>query len=283
MFAYLIITGWAKKPCITYGIRGVCYFFIEVECARRDLHSGSFGGCVHEALPDLVALMSSLTDVRGNILIPGILEDVVPLTPDEEKLYENIDFECEELRCDIGCEKLVRTDKKKVLMRRWRFPSLSLHGIQGAFDGDGSKTVIPGKVIGKFSIRTVQNMDPQKVEKQVINYLKGIHASRGSPNKLNVSLRGGSKAWMSDPFHPHYTAGRKAMKTVYGVEPDLIREGGSIPVTLTFEEILKKNVMLLSLGCCDDGAHSQNEKMDVRNYIEGTKVMAAYIHEVSLL
>lgn len=56
---------------------------------------------------------------------------------------------------------------------------------------------------------------------------------------------------------------------MYGVEPDMIREGGSIPVTLTFDEILKVNVMLLSLGCSDDGAHSQNEKMDVRNYIEG--------------
>lgn len=52
----------------------------------------------------------------------------------------------------------------------------------------------------------------------------------------------------------------------------MIREGGSIPVTLTFEEILGKNVMLLSLGCGDDGAHSQNEKMDIRNYIEGVSL-----------
>lgn len=34
------------KPCITYGLRGVCYFFIEVECASKDLHSGVFGGTV---------------------------------------------------------------------------------------------------------------------------------------------------------------------------------------------------------------------------------------------
>ena len=35
-----------KKPCITYGLRGVCYFFIEVQCAKQDLHSGIFGGTV---------------------------------------------------------------------------------------------------------------------------------------------------------------------------------------------------------------------------------------------
>lgn len=52
-------------------------------------------------------------------------------------------------------------------------------------------------------------------------------------------------------------------------EPDMTREGGSIPVTLTLQEATGKNVMLLPLGACDDGAHSQNEKMDRKNYIEG--------------
>lgn len=50
--------------------------------------------------------------------------------------------------------------------------------------------------------------------------------------------------------------------TVFGVEPDLTREGGSIPVTLTFQEATGKNVMLLPVGSADDGAHSQNEKLN---------------------
>lgn len=77
------------KPCITYGLRGICYFFVEVEsdccvlkieisqsvaivkltlgctvfsnlkveCGDKDLHSGVFGGSVHEAMADLIALM----------------------------------------------------------------------------------------------------------------------------------------------------------------------------------------------------------------------------------
>ena len=31
------------------------------------------------------------------------------------------------------------------------------------------------------------------------------------------------------------------------------------------------------MGASDDGAHSQNEKIDLRNYIEGTKVAHPYI------
>ncbi|KAF8796324.1 Cytosolic non-specific dipeptidase like protein [Argiope bruennichi] len=91
------------------------------------------------------------------------------------------------------------------------------------------------------------------------------------------------QAWLSDPNHPNFVAGKKAIKRVYNVEPDLIREGGSIPVTLTFEQATGKNVLLLGIGASDDGAHSQNEKIDISNYIEGTKVLAAYIHEIAQL
>ena len=51
-------------------------------------------------------------------------------------------------------------------MHRWRYPSLSLHGIEGAFSGSGAKTVIPRKVVGKFSIRLVPNMTPEVVSEQ---------------------------------------------------------------------------------------------------------------------
>lgn len=56
---------------------------------------------------------------------------------------------------------------------------------------------------------------------------------------------------------------------VFGVDPDLTREGCSIPVTLTFQELTGKNVMLLPIGACDDMAHSQNEKINISNYING--------------
>lgn len=64
-----------QKPCLTYGLRGLCYFGVEVECASKDLHSGVFGGSVHECMLDLVYVMSHLADETGKILIPGIMKD----------------------------------------------------------------------------------------------------------------------------------------------------------------------------------------------------------------
>ncbi|KAM7439113.1 Metallopeptidase M20 [Porites harrisoni] len=270
-----------RKPCITYGLRGICYFGIEVSCASKDLHSGVFGGTVHEAMSDLIYLLDQLVDLKGNIIIPEVNRDVAPLTDDERATYTDIDFDKEEYREDIGHNKLIHDTKEEVLMHRWRYPSLSIHGIEGAFYEPGSKTVIPRKVIGKFSIRLVPNMTPETVKEQVFKYIKELHEKRGSPNTLNVTMGHGGRPWVSDYNHANYQAARRALKTVFGTDPDMTREGGSIPVTLTLQEATEKNVVLLPLGACDDGAHSQNEKMDRKNYIEGTKVLAAYMEEVA--
>lgn len=92
-----------------------------------------------------------------------------------------------------------------------------------------------------------------------------------------MELLSAGKAWLENPNHPHYEAAKKAIKYVFGVEPDMIREGGSIPVTLTLQEATNKNVILIPVGACDDGAHSQNEKLDVYNYIEGVNCFYFFV------
>jgi len=272
-----------EKPCLTYGLRGLSYFFVDITCAAQDLHSGIFGGSVHEAMSDLIYLLDRLVDKDGKILVPGVYDKVAPLKDEERALYDNIDFEPDNFRKMIGAKKLIHEKKHDVLMSRWRYPSLSIHGIENAFSGPGSKTVIPRNVIGKFSIRLVPNQDPKEIDRLVKDYLEKLHKERGSPNTCKVEPHHSGKPWMSDFKHPHFDAGRKAIKMVYGCEPDLIREGGSIPVTLSLQDYTQKNVMLLPLGACDDSAHSQNEKMNRKNYIEGTKVLAAYLFEVANL
>jgi Cys-Gly metallodipeptidase DUG1 len=127
--------------------------------------------------------------------------------------------------------------------------------------------------LGKFSIRTVPNQNPTKITKQVVDYIQQEFTKLGSKNTIHVECIHAGKWWISEPNHWNFVAGSKAIEKVFGVKPDFTREGGSIPVTLTFQDALKKNVLLLPMGACDDGAHSINEKIDRRNYIEGTKLL----------
>lgn len=80
-----------KKPCLTHGLRGITYFRLHVSGPAADLHSGVFGGVVHEPMTDLFHLMSKLTTAKGEILIPGIKDLVAPLTDDEKKRYDNME------------------------------------------------------------------------------------------------------------------------------------------------------------------------------------------------
>jgi nonspecific dipeptidase len=104
------------------------------------------------------------------------------------------------------------------------------------------------KVIGKFSIRLVPDQDPVEIERLVVKHLEEKFKERNSPNKIKVFNQHGAKSWIADFKHPHYQAARNAMQKVFKIDPDFTREGGSIPVTLTFQELTQKNVLLLPIG-----------------------------------
>ncbi|KAJ8606942.1 hypothetical protein MRB53_040607 [Persea americana] len=270
-----------EKPCLTYGLRGCNYYSVEISGPGQDLHSGVFGGTAQEPMTDLVQVMGSLVTRDGKILIPGINELVAPVTKEEEALYTDIAFTMDNLYESLGSQTSIYPDKKSTLMARWRYPSLSLHGIEGAFYAPGAKTVIPAKVTGKFSIRIVPDMEIDDVNKLVEKHVMSEFKKLGSKNSCRVWCQHSGKWWVASPNHWNFTAAGKAVEDVWGVKPDLTREGGSIPVTLTFEEKLGKNVLLLPMGSSTDGAHSINEKLDRKNYIEGIKLLGAYLHYVA--
>ena len=97
---------------------------------------------------------------------------------------------------------------------------------------------------------------------------------------MTITMLHGAKAWMSSPDHPNYTAAASAIEKVFGCQPDFTREGGSIPITTAMEEATGMNVLLLPVGACDDMAHSQNEKYNVSNLMNGIKVLGLYLHEL---
>ncbi|GMI06735.1 hypothetical protein TrRE_jg9327 [Triparma retinervis] len=275
-----------NKPCLTYGLRGMAYFEVGVECGSQDLHSGVYGGTVHEAMIDLVRLMGSLVDPDGKILVDGVMKDVAEVTEEEEKMYETIDFDPEEYKKEcgvatIGKGELLHKTKKDLLMARWRFPTLSLHGIEGAFSDPGAKTVIPRKVMGKFSLRLVPDQNPKQIAEVVTKHLEEEFSKINSPNKMWVKAHHGAKAWLSSTDHPNYEAAKSAVKTVFGQTPDMTREGGSIPIATWLEDATQMNVLLLPVGACDDMAHSQNEKFNKANMMNAIKVLGVYLHEVA--
>ncbi|XP_066480543.1 cytosolic non-specific dipeptidase-like [Tiliqua scincoides] len=282
--SYIVVTDTAwlsKTPGITYGARGNCYFFLEVEGAKQDLHSGSFGGVVYEAMNDLIFLFSTLVDSSNRILIPGIYDSVPALTVKEREVYERTEFDFEKIKAKLGIKNFTYAAKEDILKGRSCLPSLSIHGIEGAFAEPGTKTVIPSRVTGKFSLRLAPNMEPSVVIQQVTNYLNKKFAERGSPNHINITTVIASKPWLSDTDGAVYLAARQAIKKVFQTEADLIRAGGTIPIASHFQEVTGKSIILLGIGGPDDAPHGQNEKISRHNFIEGTKLYATFLQELA--
>ncbi|XP_066913242.1 cytosolic non-specific dipeptidase-like [Clytia hemisphaerica] len=269
-----------NKPCVTYGLRGLSYYNVTITGADRDLHSGVYGGTVREALMDLIKIFSKLTDDTGHITIPGVNDDVILMTDEELATYGPIEFDPEEFRKEIGTNELAHPDKVGTLTHRWRYPALSVHGFYGAAYGIADVTSIPKSVMGKFSIRLVPNQDAADIDAKVEAYIRKLHQQSGSKNDIDVKATVSVKAWLSDNTDDNYAAGMTAQERVYGMKPDLTREGGSIPPILTLQDATNSSVMMLPIGQADDGAHSQNEKMSERNYINGAKVLGAYLDEL---
>lgn len=215
-----------EKPCLTYGLRGCNYYSLSVRGPGQDLHSGVFGGSAQEPMTDLVRVLARLVDTNGKILIPGIQEMVAPMTDEEKGLYGDISYTMDNLYESLGSTTGIHDSKDNTLMARWRYPSLSIHGVEGAFSAAGAKTVIPAKVIGKFSIRTVPDMESDRVDELVFKYVKDEFKKLNSKNILDVSLQHAGNWWVASPKHWNFSAAGKAVESVFGVKPDLTREGG---------------------------------------------------------
>ncbi|XP_065074997.1 uncharacterized protein LOC135698791 [Ochlerotatus camptorhynchus] len=265
------------KPCITYGLRSICYFDVEVGCAGKDLHSEVFGGTVYEAMNDLVYLLGTLADKEGKILIPNLYKEVAPLHGVEGVFYEPGQKTVIPKKVIPKCSIHIVSDQTPELVEKFACEQRPLLVIV-VCHGSNSHCVTKRSVSDSRLMR-------RRVSREchdILHHCLTIKwAERGSPNKCAVRMTHSGNPWTEDPNHPHYNAASVSTKHVYKVEPDMTREGGSIPVTLTLQQTTGKNVLLLPMGASDDGAHSQNEKIDVRNYIEGTKLLGAYLYEVA--
>ena len=123
-----MLTGFGR-PCLTYGLRGVQYYSLEISGPGQDLHSGAFGGSAQEPMTDLTRVMASLVDTDGKIQIPGIADQVAPVTKDEQSLYGPIAYTMDDLFEAMGSKTSVFEDKQNTLMARWYAisPSFSTH------------------------------------------------------------------------------------------------------------------------------------------------------------
>ncbi len=258
-------TSMIKKgfPSITYGLRGISYFQIDLKGTSQDLHSGMYGGAVKNPINALVEILSKLRNSNGKILIPNFYDNVRKVLPSERKRFSKLPFDELEFQNNIEAPKLFNEKKYSILESLWCRPSLDINGIWGGFTEIGSKTVIPSEAHAKVSIRLVPDQNPTEIETLFEEYVKKI-----SPEEVNIQIKRmhGGDPFISDITHPAFKAASKALEKGFGKKAVFIREGGSIPIVNDMCEVLKINCLLIGFGLPGENAHAPNEWLDLENY-----------------
>jgi acetylornithine deacetylase/succinyl-diaminopimelate desuccinylase-like protein len=258
-------------PSITYGLRGLNYYQIELKGPAQDLHSGVFGGAVPNPITILAETIAKLHDKNFRIAIPGFYDDVAPLSRPERKALNALPWKEKEFRRTVGAAALAGEKGFSIVEQLWTRPTLELNGIWGGYTGEGAKTVIPSKVHAKLSTRLVPNQDPAKIARLVERHIRKLLPKSVA---CNFEVLSTGKPWVAPYSHPIFQKAIQALEAGFGKKAVFIREGGSIPFVTQMHDTFKVPCVLLGFGLPDENAHAPDEHIALENYFGGIKAVA---------
>lgn len=261
-------------PSICVGLRGLAYGEVIVDGPRGDLHSGSFGGGVANPANVLCAMLAALHDPDGRVAIPGFYDAVVPLTQAQRKALTDLPFDENAWLETTGAPAVFGERGHSTLERIWARPTIDINGIKSGYIGEGAKTIVPRRASAKLSARLVANQQPETILLLMEQFLKEV-----APPSVKVTFlrHHTGRPYLGNTTSAPFVAARKALHDAFQAAPVEIREGGSIPIVATFEEVLHAPCVLMGFGLPDQNIHGPNENLRVDNYHKGTRAIAALL------
>ena len=263
-------------PTIVYGLRGLVYFELHVTGPEHDLHSGLFGGVVHNPAQVLCELIAGMHDAQGRVTLAGYYDRVRPLSQQEREELARLPMDEAYYRQTAGLSETWGEAGYTPAERVGARPTLEVNGMLAGFTGAGAKTVIPATAMAKISMRLVPDQDPDEVHQQLLAYLQAKAPS--SVQWELIKFKGSAPASMSDPNLPATLALGRALEMVWGIRPVLKREGGSVPVVGDMQRILGIDSVLTGFGLPDDNLHAPNEKLHLPTWYRGIDTLIHFLY-----
>jgi acetylornithine deacetylase/succinyl-diaminopimelate desuccinylase-like protein len=265
-------------PSITYGLRGLNYYQIELTGPAQDLHSGVFGGAVPNPLTILCETIAKLHDKNFRVTVPGFYDDVATLSRQERKALNSLPWKEKEFRKTVGAPGLDGEKGFTIVERLWTRPTLEVNGIWGGYMGEGAKTVIPSKAYAKISTRLVPKQEPAKIAKLVEKHIRKL-LPKSVTCKFEVLSTG--KPWVAPYSNPIFQKAIHALESGFGKKAVFIREGGSIPFVTQMHDTFKVPCVLMGFGLPDENAHAPDEHIALENYFGGIKAVALFYQQLA--
>lgn len=267
-----------EDPTIVYSLRGLAYFEIRIYGPDHDLHSGVFGGIVHNPAQALCELIAGMHDSQNRITLPGFYDHVNPISDEERVQLARLPMNDQYYLDQTGAPAVWGEAGYSATERIGARPTLEVHGLYSGFTGKGSKTVIPSWAMAKISTRLVPNQDPDDVRKGMMAYMQ-----QHAPDTIRwevIPMQGGF-ASLSDVKVPTAIALADALESVWGKPPLYKREGGSVPVVADMQKYLGVDSVITGFGLPDDNIHAPNERLHLRTWELGIQALIRFFFNLS--
>lgn len=266
----------ATQPSLVYGLRGLAYFELWVHGPSHDLHSGTFGGSVHNPAQVLCELVAGMHDADGRVTLPGFYDKVRTLVPEEREDLAGED--AASWLAMMGAPMLYGEKGYTHLEQTGARPTLEINGLYSGFIGEGSKTVLPAKAMAKISMRLVPYQDDTAIEGMLRAYLD----QHAPPTvKWTLAVHSTTPAVIVERDNPNIGAAVAALEATFGVKPVFRMEGGSVPVVSMTQKLLGVDSILMGFGLPDDNLHAPNEKLHLPNYYHGIESYIRFFHNLA--
>ena len=272
------------KKQLVMGVRGDTHIELTVFGPKRPLHSGHYGNWVLNPAMELVRLLASMKNEKGEVTIKGFYEDVIPLTNSEKEALSKVPSVEAQLKNELGINA---TEREGGLNDALQWPSLNINGIQSAGVGKLSANVIPTKAIASVDMRLVKGNDWQKQQQKVIDHIKaqGFYVTDKEPTdeerKLYSKLcmvnldKNSYNAQKTSLDNPYVKRIAKAIELTKGEVPiQLPTVGGSLPL-FVFEKVLQSSPITVPLANHDNNQHAENENIKLKNFFEGIQLFSS--------
>ena len=268
------------RPAITYALRGSLGVELEVRGQRSDLHSGNFGGALHNPLQGLCEILAKLHDSAGRIQIPGFYDRVLNVSGRERQYMARNGPTDSYLLASAGAQLGWGEPGYTLYERTTIRPALAVNGITGGYQGPGTKGVIPAHASAKLNFRLVPAQDPGEVDRLLRDYVAQL-----TPPTLHTRIvsQKQTRPVVVSRRHPAVQAAAIAYQRAFGRAPVFLRSGGTIPVVDLLQGFLGIPTVLMGFALPDSGLHAPNERIHLPTFLKSIASSIHFIEEIGRL
>jgi acetylornithine deacetylase/succinyl-diaminopimelate desuccinylase-like protein len=150
-------------------------------------------------------------------------------------------------------------------------PTIEVNGIYGGHTKEGGKTIIPSSATAKFSVRLVDNQDPQRL---LTLFEQHVKKNINKAFKYEIFCdEHGSVAVETNTSSEVFKKFKTALEEEYGEKSIYIRAGGSIPIMSTFKQTLGCDIVFVGFGGPNSNCHGPNENYSLTSFEKGIKTL----------